>query len=525
LRRERMKLPSWVPVVLLALTACAPAAPATTGGAAPAQPAEERAERQIIRIGSNALPNNPTPQGGATFHTYYAPLYDTLTWFGPGFSIVPAIAERWELAPDGMAWTFTLRRDVRWPDGALLTANDVVFSLMIINQLNWPQRALLAMIRDATAVDAHTVRFALNSRDVTLPNAGPQFRIIQQAYWERVGGFDGFLARPQGSGPYELVEFRPGDVTRYRKRPERHAFRDTPAEEVIFRVIPDVAQQINGLRLGELDVILGSFTPDQVETMQRAGLIISMQETTSSHVNFPISTIVARNSPLGDRRVREAINYAVDKEAIARGVYRGTVRPVGQMGTPGSPWWDDSVPPWPFNPQRARQLLAEAGYPNGFRVTYDLQPGQVPMEQVLAIQGNLRDVGIEMEIIQNDQATFLDRYFGRAPKADLFPLVSGETNGFFVSFRNAYTCGPQNTGILGIYCNPEVDRLFNQAYGEPDPARRAELFRQANRVMRADVPQLWLVTLNQGVATGPKVRGLNIVTPTAFNFDSLYLIR
>ena len=509
------------------LAACAPTSPPAPAAPAPGAPApvNERAERQVLRIGGSMFPSNPTPQGGTFFPQYFAPLYDTLTWFGPGFSIVPAVAERWDVSADGLTWTFTLRRDMRWPDGSALTAEDVKFTMDTIFELRWPQVALFTAVAETRVVDLSTVQFVTRGPDMAIPNNAAQLRIVPKAYFQSVGGFDGYLQKPVGSGPYELVEYKPGDITRYRKRAAKHAFRDPPLEEIVFRVIPDTSQLLNGLRLGEIDLVIGNFAADQLEQAQRAGLELLNVEVSSSHINFPYSTYEAKNSPLQDKRVREALNYAVDKEAIARGVYKGFARPVGQMGTPGSPWWDDTVQPWPFNPQRAKQLLAEAGYASGFKVSYDLQPAQLPQELVLAVQSNLRDVGVEMEIIQNDQATFLDKYFGRVQKADLFPLVTGETNGFFQSMRNAYTCQTPVGPGLGIYCNPEFDKLVAEAYGERDAAKRAQLLKQANRLMRSDVPQLWLLTYNNNVLFSKKVRDLKLVTPTQFNFDSVWIAK
>lgn len=523
-----MRPPRWIAVSAIVLTACAPAVPADPAAPAPgataAPTAPARAERQILRVATSTGPGNMTPQGGTFFPEFYAPLYDTLTQFGPGFTPEPAVAERWSVSADGLVWTFNLRRDVTWPDGSALTAEDIVFTMNTYFELRWPQTALFGSVDQTVAVDPYTVQMRLRTVDMAIPNNAGSFRIIPKAYFSQVG-FDGFVQKPVGSGPYELVEYRSSDIIRFRKRPQKHAFRDPPLEEIVFRYIPDPAQQLNGLRTGEIDFITGNFPADQIEAMQRAGMQIVQAERTSSHVNFPYSTYEAKNSPLKDKRVREAINYAVDKEAISKAIFKGFNRPVGQMGTPGSPWWDDTVQPIPFNPTRAKQLLAEAGYANGFKVQMDIQPGQIPQEMVLAIQSNLRDVGIEVELIINDQAAFLDKYFGRAQKADLFPLVTGETNGFFQSARNAYTCAPPGGQGLGIYCNPEFDRLFAEAFAERDPVRRAQIYKQANRVMRADVPQLWLVTLNSANIFSPKVQNFKLTTPTQYNFDSIWIAR
>ncbi|MFN8533486.1 MAG: ABC transporter substrate-binding protein [Dehalococcoidia bacterium] len=508
----------------LLLAACTPtttpAAPAP--GATAAATASGRAERQVLRVGTSSGPGNMTPQGGTFFPEFYAPLYDMLTEFGPGFVPRPAVAEKWDVSADGLTWTFNLRKDVKWPDGSALTADDIVYTMNTIFELKWPQTSLFGSVGETISVDPATVQIKTKVVDMAIPNNAASFRIIPKAYFSQVG-FEGFVQKPVGSGPYELVEYKAGDIIRFKKRAQKHAFRNPPIDELIFRSIPDPAQQLNGLRTGELDMITGNFPVDQLELLQRNGMQVIQAERTSSHVNFPYSTYEAKNSPLKDKRVREAINYAVDKETMSKAIFRGFNRPVGQMGTPGSPWWDDSVQPIPFNVARAKQLLSEAGYPNGFKVTMDLQPGQIPQEMVLAVQSNLRDVGIDVELVQNEQAGFLDKYFARTQKGDLFPLVSGETNGFFQSLRNAYTCTPPGGQGLGIYCNQQVDKLLTDAFAERDATKRAQIFKEANRIMRADFPQLWLVTLNSANVLAPKVRGFTLVTPTQNTFDAIWI--
>jgi peptide/nickel transport system substrate-binding protein len=269
-----------------------------------------------------------------------------------------------------------------------------------------------------------------------------------------------------------------------------------------------------------------SYVGDQIETLRRAGLEIIASETANITFNFPKATFEANNTPLKDKRVREALNYAVDKEAIVTAIFKGINRAVGQYGTPGSPFWDDSVRPIPFNPARARQLLAEAGYPTGFKLTLDTTPGFVPPEVALAVQSNLRDIGVEVEINQIEAAAFFDKYFGRAAKGDIFPLQSGESNGFFGSLRNAFSCtGPGGSPGLGFYCNPEFDQLIAQAYAERDPAKRREIFLRANRVIREDFPGIFMITQPALTVHNPKIKGVSLMTPNIYRFDSVYRVQ
>jgi peptide/nickel transport system substrate-binding protein len=512
---------------MILLAACAPAAAPTGGPAAPAVPGSERAENQSIQVGVSALPNNLTPQATTTFNHVFWPLYDTLTTLNNRYEPQPQVAERWELSADGLTWRFFLRKDVTWPDGSPLTARDVAFTATTIVKDNWAGRTHMAAMQEAVAVDDWTVEFRMRMPDMALVNNGIFLYILPQRYYESVGGFDGFVAKPVGSGPYELVEYRAGDLVRYRKKATEHPFRKVAHQELTFRALPQVTTQISGLRTGELDLVTQvSYPADQVEILQNSGMQIVVSESANFSINMPKSVYDAKNSPLKDIRVRQALNYAIDKETLVKAVFKTYARAVGQYGTPGSPFWDDNVRPLPYDPARARQLLAEAGYADGFNLTIDVTPGFVPQPILLAVQDNLRAVNIQLEIIQNEAAQFFDKYFGRAQKADLFPLQSGESNGFYGSLRNAFSCtGPGGSPGLGFYCNPEFDRLLAQAYGERDPAKRRELFLQANKVIREDFPGIFLTTQPSFTILNPKIKGVALATPNIYNFDTIYRVK
>jgi peptide/nickel transport system substrate-binding protein len=513
---------------LLLLAACTPT-PSPTGGTtsvAPSPPGEQRADNQVIRVGVNGLPNNLTPQATTTFAHMFFPLYDSLTVLNDRFEPQPQLAERWDLSADGLTWRFFIRKDVKWPDGSSLTARDIAFTIKTTLEQNWANRTNVASVQEAVAVDDWTLELRTRIPDMAIVNNGIFIWVVPQKHFETVG-FDAFVQNPIGSGPYEIVEYKAGDLVRYRKKASGHPFRQVAHDEIIFQALPQITTQVSGLRTGEIDFVTQvSYPTDQVETLKRAGLEVIATETANITFNFPKSTYEANNTPLKDKRVREALNYAVDKEAIAKVIFKGFNRAVGQYGTPRSPFWDDTVQPIPYDTARAKQMLAAAGYPNGFRLSIDVTPGFVPQDVLLAVQGNLRDAGVELDVNQLEVAPFLDRYFGRLPKADIFPLQSGESNGFFGSLRNAFSCtGPGGSPGLGFYCNPEFEQILAQAYSERDPAKRREIFLRANKVIREDFPGIFLVTQSSFTIYNSKIKGISLMTPNIYRFDSVYRVQ
>jgi peptide/nickel transport system substrate-binding protein len=515
-------------VLLLFLVACAPAPPASVP-AAPAPPDRETPRpTPRLNVIVNNLINNPTPQASTSNAWLYWPVWDSLVQFGPDYQVRPSVAERWQLSADSLTWTFTLRRDLTWPDGTPLTAADAAFTVSYIQQNNWPQRSVLLSVERAEAPDPATLVLTTRQPDMSILNNLPTIWLLPQHYLEQVG-FQGYVAKPMGSGPYEIVEFRPGDSLLLRKRPTPHAFRTVFIEELAFKVVTENSQKIRGLQTGEYGLMVQpNLTAEQVEQVKQLGFTVLSFPTAMYGIVIPQGPNQARNTPLTDKRVRLALNYAVDWEAISKNLFGGRNVPAGQFAVPGSLMWDPDLKPIPYDPARARQLLAEAGYPNGFKLPYgmDSSTAQAVSDIVLAVQGYLRAIGVEFEIHQVEFGLIADKALGRNNQilGDLYAFGSGDANGFWTFNRTYFGCGrPLGGGPNSFYyCNPEFDRLYEAALAEPDPTRRAQLMRQANRVFREDYPMIFGTINSVLIVHRPEVKGLTIVNGSIFNFDSAY---
>ncbi|MCL6647344.1 MAG: ABC transporter substrate-binding protein [Chloroflexi bacterium] len=516
-------------LILLPLLACAPPPASVPAGNVVA--AEQRAESQVIRIAFSFIYASLSPEIASGFGNLAAPLYDQLTRFGPNYQVQPAIAEQWDLSADGLSWRFTIRSDMRWPDGSLLSAEDVAFTLQTALEKNWPVRTYYTTVSQVSAPDRRTVVIMTRTLDVSIPNAGAYLWVVPKAYFEQVGA-EGFRQKPMGSGPYEVVEFVSGQRIHYKKRNQPHAYRTPANDELIFTAIVEASQKIYGIRTGELDFSHLLLNAEQIDTAQRAGLQLKrLENDTSIAILIPFGTAQTKGTPLQDKRVRQALNYAVDKETVTRVALRGSHEPSGQLGLPSSQFWDPTIPVWPYDPAKAKQLLAEAGYATGFKMTIDFTPAAMAREIPLAIQDGLREVGIELEIRTHEPTAFVDLAQGRGNqvRGDLFATTFSETTGFFTGARNLLGCNrpqPNNPAVI-FYCNPEWDRLFDQALQERDPTRRAALYRQLVGLTREDVIALFFATRSSYVVQSPKLRGFEAPVPNAsgFTLDSVYKVR
>ncbi|GIW10560.1 MAG: hypothetical protein KatS3mg061_1617 [Dehalococcoidia bacterium] len=231
-------------------------------------------------------------------------------------------------------------------------------------------------------------------------------------------------------GPYELAEVRANDLIRFVRKATPHPYRSPIASEILLRAVPEPAQLVNGLRTGEIDLVpFTNLSAEHADTLRRAGLTVLPFLVSNVSYSLPQGPAEVRASPTRDRRVRLAMNYAVNKEAIAKTIYRGFAEPVGQFAIPGSVLWDPELPPFPYDPARAKQLLAEAGYPNGMKLPYGIDYSPLSLQDtVLAVQGDLRAVGIEVELHNNENAVIQDKIFGRNNQllGDIYAGGTGE---------------------------------------------------------------------------------------------------
>ncbi|GIW05467.1 MAG: ABC transporter substrate-binding protein [Dehalococcoidia bacterium] len=511
-------------VALVLLAACAPAAPATP--AAPAQPEERRAANQVLRASDSGFPASASPETAASKMHIYAAQFDALLQFGERFAVQPAAAERWEMLPDGSAWRFTLRRDMTFSNGDKLTAADVEFTINHYISTRAPQSTVNPNVTGARVVDEYTVDLLTRVRDYSVLYTAQYLYLFPKRYYEATGR-DQFQIKPIGTGPYELADYRPGELLVYRLRAgSPHPFRKPILTEIRWNAIPDTSTALAGLRAGELDLVVSPFTADQADQAKRDGLNLDVQLNTSQPVRFDKGALERTNSPMLDKRVRLAMNYAIDKEAIARTVYRGYGQPLGQIAPPDSVMYDESLKPFPYDPALAKRLLAEAGYPNGFRLNGPIDFSQSFQQPalMLAIQDYLRQVGIEAQIENRDFTTYYDIALGRGGRTrnELIAGNIADNNGFFSLQRSLLTCELPPAAL--IWCAPEFDRNYQLAQQEPDPQRRAQYLRAANKAYVDDVGMIFTVLIPQFTISTPKTRGVKLTTPFFWNADTIYKV-
>ena len=366
------------------------------------------AQRTDITIGMQLEPPNLDPTAGAAAaidEVVYANVFEGLTRFGPDGAVLPALAESWEIAPDGLSWVFNLREGVSFHDGLPFTAEDVVFSFdraMAEDSTN-AQKQLFDGINEVTAIDDTTVEIGLDAPKGSL--------LFNLAWGDAVivspASAETNKSNPVGTGPFRFSNWVQGDRIEL-VRNEDYWGAKPALEKVTFKFISDPTAAFAAMMAGDLDAFPNYPAPEnlaQFEADPRFSVIVGSTEG---------ETILAMNNarpPFDDIRVRRAIAHAIDRQAIIDGAMFGYGTPIGSHFAPHSPAYEDLTAESAYDPELAKALLAEAGYPEGFSTTLTLPPPSYARRGGEIVASQLRAVGIEAEIVNVEWAQWLEQVF------------------------------------------------------------------------------------------------------------------
>jgi len=447
-------------------------------------------------------------------------LYSTLVKYDPkNWTPVGDLAERWTVGDDRLTWTFALRRNVTWHDGKPFTARDVKFTierLWLNPQVPFFQRANIQDIGRVDVVDDFTVRIVTRVPFATLPvmlgylaNMLPE-HILGSYSVEQLRNPVDFLRNPVGTGPFRFGESVLGSHVRLVAY-DRYFGGRPRLDAIVFRVVADVEQQVAQLQTGQLDLMI--IEPHQVPAVQR---MANVQVVDAPQVNYTFLGFNHKAEPFGDRKVRQALSYAIDRKAFLEKIYGGKGRLATGPINPLVGWaYTDAVDQYRYDPPLAQKLLDEAGWakgPDGIRrkggqplkFTLDFDRGNPVREQTAVVARQYwKDVGADVELRVSEFNALLSRIRARPnplqawvlwyitpPEADL--LAYYHSQGTLNEFS---------------YGNAEVDQLLEKGRATFDQQERARLYQQAQRLIAADVPVVYLVYPAEIQALSTRIQG------------------
>ncbi|OGO31246.1 MAG: hypothetical protein A2Z29_09425 [Chloroflexi bacterium RBG_16_56_11] len=406
-------------------------------------------------------------------------MYDSLISYDNKGNYIPQVAESWSLSADGNTWTFKIRKDIKFHNGDPLTANDVKFSVdrFASKESTNPWSPYLRNNLNHTEVtDDYTFVYVTNKPEPPLVVPFAWTRILPQNYFNKVGQ-DAFRKAPVGSGPWKFVKHTP--ETRFEMEANTEHWRQVPYFERLINVqVPEEATRIAMLKRGEVDIVEGISTDRLVELESQGFKVLTgVGLPTLWNISFPGT--FSTTGPTGDIRVRQAISYALNRQEISDTFYLGTAVPGGRwFMNPGTYGWDNSWQPEPYDPDRAKALLAEAGYPGAFAnpvINYYVTPGP-GVDNALLFQSYMEEVGIQLEVKIIDAVQWGGMFFVRnvAPDAPnvgaIFPWIFGSTFNAVYHSANMYTSG----GVHSTGNDAKADELYTKATTELNPTLAAQ---------------------------------------------------
>ncbi|MEC9489014.1 MAG: ABC transporter substrate-binding protein [Halanaerobium sp.] len=450
-------------------------------------------------------------------------IYDTLVDYKPGTTeVIPALATSWEVSDDGKVWTFNLREGVQFHDGTPFNAEAVVWNFDrwghedhpyhqgSFDYYTWMFMGFPGLIQDVQAVDDLTVRFVLSEPQAPfLANLAMSPFAIASPTAVKKWGEDSFK-HPVGTGPFVFQEWVQDDqITLVRN--EKY-WGDKPyLDKVVFRVIPDPTARVMELQTGKVDFIDG-VTPDSIPVLENDEKLKILLRPS---MNVGYMAMNQAYEPLDNVLVRRAINYAIDNKALVDSVFMGMAVPAKNPMPPSIWGYNDEIEGYDYDPEKARELLEEAGYPDGFKTKLWAMPNPrpyMPQPRLIAqiIQAYLAEVGIDIEIISMDWSTYLTEY--KKNKAPMYLLGWTGDNGDPDNFLYVLL-DPANDKDKGNYQNEEVHQLLVEAQTTMDHEKRVELYKKAQELIFADAPWVNIAHSTPPLAAKQEVMGY-VPSPT-----------
>lgn len=456
---------------------------------------------------------------------YYDVLYEYLVYNDPQtWKSLPGLAARWQMSHDGKSWVFFLRKGVTFSDGTEFTAADVKFSLELLTRKDarWPLRGAF-MLLHPRVVDRYTIAFDTKTDGgiADLDGTVSQFiglPIVSKAHYEKVGD-RGYDDTPLGTGPYVFKARRSGDSISFEARADwkdhwrvkEHWAKHGAFKEIVFRKAPEVATRVAMLRTGQADIV--ELVSEVVREVEGAGLqVVRSPESYAPAITFHGLWLPSRGSydpslPWMKKEVRQALSLAINRKEIAEKFYLGTASPAAGQNWffPNLLGWNPAWKPDPYDPGRARKLLADAGYPKGFAIPLRLftMPGVAELPALgEAIAGYWEKVGVTANLVRTEWAAIRPELVRRSFKGAM--LFRGIPNTDPVSvWRLAY----HSKGDLGEHEAPAVDEAIDTLARTVNPKEREKLARTLGELLVADVATINIVSASYlyGV-NGRKVR-------------------
>ncbi len=469
--------------------------------------AQDRVLKIAVESRAPAYGNPYTQALPSILHTLF-PVYDALTDLGEGGKVLPALAESYERIDD-FTWRFNLRSDVKFANGEAFNAESLKRNIdYLLSQEGQTTYAasLIPTVESIEVESEYAVLIITQTRDAILPRRLSTIIAVPAQAWEDLGA-SGFSQTPIGSGPYQIADWGESNgIIKYEAF--KDSWRGAPhISRVDSYVQKEGVARSQALLSDQVDMAM-NVAIDELEYLESIG------QTVKVMITPVVGSLAFSNqdpdSPFTDIRVRKAFNYAIDRDGIAKFIYGGLVEPTGQGTTPDVYGHNPDVKPYPYDPDRARALLAEAGYADGMTLRALVTPGP-PVLSIMyqKVAADLAVIGVQLDIQFAQGPSWVQMWFsGDWNDADI--ISSAWSNSTFMDAARGfetYSCLRPNP----FFCEPSLTPKIEAVAAEFDEAKRLQMLLDISQEMHDLAPVLYLFPTTQNLVYGDDLTGLEFI--------------
>jgi peptide/nickel transport system substrate-binding protein len=450
-----------------------------------------------VSLGSDLTTVDPQRQGKMIDMNILLQAFDTLLTRDKDGKVAPNLATEWK-ALDDLTWQFKLRKDVKFHNGEPFNAEAVKFS---IERLLSPElKSPIVELRYVTAVevvDEFTVNIKTKDPDPLVPAKLTLFpgTMVPPKYIKEVGD-DAFGKKPVGTGPFKFVEWVKDDHVTFEKNAEYWGTKAS-VDKLIFKAIPNEASRASALAAGDLDIATN--VPADSVAQLKANKNIKIASVPGIRAYFVSLNTKKADSPFAKKEVRQALNYAVDVDTIIKTVLGNNAVRISTLIPPDMFGYTDTVKPYAYNQAKAKELLAAAGFPNGFSAEMDVQAAD--KDVALAIAGMLEKVGVKVKVNPLENSTFTAN-LGANKLADMYMI--GNT-AWTLDASNNLQSYAKSDRRYARQVNAEMDKLVDIEETSMDPAKRLDAFKRIQEILADEAYYIYLYKGNVVSAMSDKV--------------------
>ncbi len=445
----------------------------------------ENKDTLVIANGADAPTLDPHKENDNVSAQVTGQIFNRLIHVNEDMEFEPEIATEWENVDD-LNWIFKIRQGVKFHNGEELTVNDVKYSLDR-HRNSMEVAHILEAVENVEVIDDETIKITTKKPFAALPShlGHNTVMMLHEETTEKLG--DKFGQEPVGTGPYQFKNWNIGDSIELAKFDDYFGEVST-VENMVFKNIPEGTNRTIGLETGEVDIVIEIDPTDKERVEENPDLeYISIPGFGVDYIGFN-----TKKEPFNDVRVRQAINYAINVDEIVDVVMEGTASVAKGPLAENVVGANNELKGYEYNPEKAKELLAEAGYPEGFKTSLTTNDNGLRVSIAEMVQDQLKQVGIDVDVDQVEWGAYLDKT--AAGDHEMFILGWIATTGdadYGLSSRYL----SENHGGGGnrmFYTNEKVDELIKGANGEINPEKRIEMYKEAQEIILQDAPDVLL---------------------------------